>query len=215
MAFKTIGILGGMGPAATAHFYQQIIAYCQTKYDAVQDTDFPKIIIYSLPLEGFDETGIINHEKVKQQLQQGIKILEKAGANFIVMPCNTIHKFHEFLQENSQIPILNIIEEISKAIQGTPFLLASESSIQDNLFPNTIKPSKKLQQQTTMLIEQVMKGKVNQNLKQEVINKVNDQQSVLLGCTELPLVINQQDTKAKLYDSSKILAESTVEYALF
>src|SRR3989338_4022705 len=75
MAFKKIGILGGMGPEASADFYCKIIQYCQEKYDAVQDTDYPSIVIYSLPLYGFNESGITDKNLVLKQLIHGIEIL--------------------------------------------------------------------------------------------------------------------------------------------
>lgn len=62
MAFKKIGVLGGMGPGSSANFYYKIIHYCQKKYQAVQDTDFPPLIIYSLPLSEFDESGIVDKD---------------------------------------------------------------------------------------------------------------------------------------------------------
>ena len=64
---KKIGILGGMGPATSAKFYTMLVKKYQ-KNGSMQDTDFPKIIINSVPLEGFNEKGITDFEKVKNQL---------------------------------------------------------------------------------------------------------------------------------------------------
>jgi aspartate/glutamate racemase len=59
MKTKTIGLLGGMGPEATLQTFHSILKFCQSKYLAVQDEEYPQIIINSLPVTGFDETGIV------------------------------------------------------------------------------------------------------------------------------------------------------------
>ena len=154
---KTIGVLGGMGPEASATFYNMIINICHKKYNAQQDTDYPPMIIYSLPLEGFDETGIVDQEKVLRQLIKGIKVLESSGSDFIVIACNTVHCFIDELRKNVKIPILSIIEETSNKLKldkiNSVGLLASETTFQldiygENLNKNHIKvinPSKEKQ----------------------------------------------------------------------
>ncbi|MEI6597728.1 MAG: hypothetical protein WCL22_01665 [bacterium] len=92
---KTIGILGGMGPAASANFYQRIVEIAQHDFGAVQDTDFPPMFLYNLPLSGFDETGFVDAEEVKKQLISGVKKLEAIGSDFIVIhaiPCTFFTK---------------------------------------------------------------------------------------------------------------------------
>ncbi len=111
---KTIGVLGGMGPEASANLYSKIIKYAQYKYNAVQDFDYPPIIIYSLPLFGFDETGIVDEKLVKQQLIDGVKKLESAGCDLIIIGCNTVHIFYDEMQAAIKIPILNIVEGTKK-----------------------------------------------------------------------------------------------------
>jgi len=75
---ETIGILGGMGPSASADFYSRIIRIFQERHGAVQDTDYPPMFIYSLPLKGFNETGIVDKGLVLTQLTEGAKRLANA-----------------------------------------------------------------------------------------------------------------------------------------
>ena len=231
MAFKKIGILGGMGPEASANFYYKIIHYCQKKYQAVQDTDFPPLIIYSLPLSGFDESGIVDKKLVLQQLFHGVDTLINSGCDFIVIPCNTVHLFIDELRKKSSIPIINIMDETVKKIKqdhhNVVGLLGSDTTLklqlyQDLLDKNNIScipPNEGDNPLITKLILEVMSGKVENKTKNKVLSiiKKMEQQSanaVILGCTEIPLAISQKDVNIKVYDTLQILAESAVDFAI-
>ena len=231
MAFKKIGILGGMGPEASANFYYKIIKYCQEKYNAVQDTDYPPIVIYSYPLYGFDESGIIDYNLVLKQLIHGVNTLANAKCDFIVMPCNTIHFFIDVLSSKSPIPIISIVEETIKKIKEDNFnsvgLLASESTLKLKLYQKILNknnidcllPDNKDYPKITKLILELMGGKVKDNTKNDVLYLIEKMQSksikaIVLGCTELPLVITQENVNIKIYDTLQILAEATVNYSI-
>ena len=94
--FKTIGILGGMGPEATAEFYKRIIGIFQKRFGCVNDRDFPEIFIYNLPLP---EVVSFVDNRVKASLQKGIDKLTATGAEFLVCPCNTANTFFPFLRD--------------------------------------------------------------------------------------------------------------------
>ncbi len=231
MTFKKIGILGGMGPEASANFYHKIIRYCQQKYQASQDTDFPPMIIYSLPLFGFDESGIVDKELVLQQLFEGIETLEQAECDFMVIPCNTVHYFINELKQKSSIPIISIIEETIKKIKqdncNTVGLLGSEATLKLQLYQELlnnnnitcISPTTEESNIVTRLILEIMSGKVENKTKKDtvsIIMKMKEQSAnaIILGCTELPLAITQKEMNIKLYDTLQILAESAVDYAI-
>ena len=224
---KTIGVLGGMGPEASSVFYQMIIDISHEKYKAVQDTDYPPMIIFSLALKGFDERGIVNEKQVLSQLIEASKRLERSGSDFIVITCNTVHHFIEDLRKNVKIPILSIIEEVAKEINKdkikTVGLLASESAIELDVYGRILKknginfiiPNNKEQKIVTQAILNVMTGKDLEKDKKElieIINKMglNGAKGVILGCTELPLIISEKSNKMKAYDTLKILAERSL-----
>ena len=92
--FKTIGILGGMGPLAGATMFTELLKQAQKDYGAEQDNDYPRVILYSNPLESFDEKGQGDDAEISAELTKGIKVLEHAGAELIVVACNTVHKFY-------------------------------------------------------------------------------------------------------------------------
>jgi aspartate racemase len=231
MAFKKIGVLGGMGPESSAAFYYKMIRYCQKEYGAVQDTDFPPMVIYSLPLSGFDETGIVDEPVVLNLLIHGVNTLKNAGCDFIVIPCNTIHCFIDELRIRSSIPIVSIIEETAKRIAQTKHkivgILGSETILELQLYQNPlgkknikcVGPTKEDGGLITRLILEVMSGKVENKTKNAVVSIIKKMEqlsakAVILGCTEIPLAITQKDVNIEVYDTLQILAESAVDYAI-
>jgi aspartate racemase len=228
---KTIGVLGGMGPEASANLYSKIIKYAQHEYGAVQDFDYPPIIIYSLPLLGFDETGIVDEDLVKKQLIEGVKKLESAGCELIIIGCNTVHSYYDEMQAAVKVPIFNIIEETKKKVIELGYkkvgLFASESTnklkLYQKRFSNSnievISPSAAQQKVLNRVIEHVMGG----NQKMEDILALKDitrdylkqgAEAIVIGCTEIPLAINQTHTDVKLFDTIEIIVQCAVDYSL-
>lgn len=230
MKFKTIGILGGMGPEASANLYQKMIKYAQTRYGAVQDEDYPPIIVYSLPLDGFDEKGISDFPLVKKQLIEGVKRLEFAGCDLIVIACNTVHHFYPAMQGAVSIPILNIVEESLNRVKESGFqqigLFASQSTVELKLYElafekkgiKVVLPNKHQQEKLNRVIEKVMGG--HQGLHEVISLKEiafefmqRGAQAIVMGCTEIPLAINQTHTDIKLFDTIEIIVEAAVDFS--
>jgi aspartate racemase len=228
---KTIGILGGMGPSASADLYLRIIKYSQERYNAIQDCDYPPVILISLAMSGFDETGIVNESLVKKQLIDSVKKLEIAGADFIVIACNTVHFFYKEMQEAVKIPILSIVEETKNKIIKFRFkkvgLLSSESTSKLKIYQNILDKSgikvvsadKKQQKTLNNIIEDVMGGKQGdkdaKDIKSIIAEYVNrGAEAIVLGCTELPLAIKQSQVDIKIFNTTQIIAEAAVDFSL-
>jgi len=115
---KIIGIIGGFGPETTAQFYLEIIFRCFKKYKIAK----PPILIWSVPLKYKIEENLLKNAKGKNEylfyLIEAAKILEKGGADFLVMPCNSLHIFIDIIQKSVRIPILNIAEETIKYLKN-------------------------------------------------------------------------------------------------
>ncbi len=227
---KKIGILGGMGPEASLNAYKRLLKYCQEKYDSVQDYEYPSVVLNSLQLFGFEETGFIDQSKVLDQLVKGVKLLEKAGCNHVFIPCNTVHFFHKEMQNSSKIKILNIIEETSKVVKKCGHkkvgILSSESTKDLELYKRglekysieSISVSNKDQKILNQIIKTVMAGKQSpkeRNLLKQISQALLNQKAtaVILGCTELPLAISENDCEFKIFDSLQIVVEASVDFA--
>ena len=229
-AFKTMGVLGGMGAATSADFYQEVVHILQREYGAEQDTDFPPMFIYNLPLSGFDETGFADEELVKKQLLEGVQRLAKTDCDFIVIPCNTVHLFCDQMQEVVKIPILSIIEamvdEVDRRNYKKTGLLTSESTRRYALYESVLRErglafisaTEAEQRQINEVVRHAIAGtqgeRESANL-QSIIARFQHEgvQAIILGCTELPLAIKQKDCPLPLLNSTRILAETAIRYA--
>lgn len=221
MKYKTIGILGGMGPEATAELYLKIIRIFQKEYDAKYDDDFPEIVILNLPIPDVVENP--KEEKaVEKMLIDGVKKLEIAGAEFVAIPCNTVTYFLTEMQKAVSIPILSILEETAKEVQKlgmeTIGVIGTEMTIRKNIYGKAlgnvklIVPEVTQQKATTGIIMNILAGKKKASDKRFLLELVSTlknlgAEKVILGCTELPLLVKDNgDT----IDTIEVLAKATI-----
>jgi aspartate racemase len=224
---KTLGILGGMGPEATSLFYQKVIENTPAKCD--QD-HVPVVMINrtNLPDRGpYILSG--NLEPLGKEIQVIGKKLADAGADFIVMPCNTVHAFSEFLSILS-IPTIDMIQETTRFLKQLNIskigVLATNATIKTQLYQRQLQahniypelPNTHNQKQLMEIIYNIKKGycKIEEQKKLErIIIEMKNQgiTDFILGCTELPLISNYI-TYVNLIDPMNVLASCAVNYAL-
>ena len=224
--YKTIGILGGMSPAATADLYNRIISIFQNRFNAKYDKDFPEIVIISLPIPDIVE-NTENEKLTISMLIDAAKRLEAAGCSFIVIPCNTAHAYLKQIRNLVKIRIISIMEEAGKFSMKQNLsnvgLLSTEFTKKKRLYKieldkfgiSTITLNDKNQKKLTRLIMEILKGNLNQSNKDSLLDFIKNLQNknaeaVILGCTEFPLLIKQKDCDIKLIDTIEILAEACV-----
>jgi aspartate racemase len=226
---KTIGILGGMGPEATAYFFSLIIKHTQ----AGKDQDHIPIIIYNNPKIP-PRTDALLHEGPSPLplLRQGIRLLERAGADFTVIPCITAHAFFSQLAAKEKIHLLDILEEtlayVRKKIPGLgrAGLIASTGSVKSEIFDRTfsragikiIKPSAGEQEKIMEAIfgkKGIKAGFISgrpKNLILEAAQRLirSGAEAVIAGCTEVPLVLQEKDLSVPLIEPLRIAAEASI-----
>jgi len=228
--FKTIGILGGMGPYASANMYRLIVEIGQKEFKAEQDNDFPPMILYSLPLDGFDETGIVDKRLVLEQLVKGSKKLQQAGCDFFVIACNTVHYFQDELRKNIGIPLLSIIDETVTEVKRGNIkkvgLLTSDSAASLKLYINkleklgikSIRANSEEQKELNDLILEVMRGHLTDRNKERLLALAESltkrgAQAIIIGCTELPLIDEFIKQKYKTFDALEIISRHALKEA--
>lgn len=219
---KIIGVLGGMGPQATVDFYRRLIFLAQKEFDARSNKDFPFILIFNI-----SPPDIISgkNRKASPFLEEGVKKLEEGEADFIAIPCNTAHVFINELRKTVAIPILSIIEETVKAVRNKGLkrvgILGTKTTIKEGIYQEklekfkikSIVPEKTDLKQLVEIISRVIARERREGDKDFIlalIDKMVNQgaQGIILGCTEIPLIIKQEDVNVPIFDTLEILAKA-------
>ncbi len=229
-SMKTVGIIGGLGPGTTAEFYLDVSFACQDR----ERTTRPPILIYSVPISyAMEEDAIARgtgEERLIPLLRDAATRLERAGADFLVMPCNSLHAFMNDLRSAVKIPVLSIVEETTKFLQGagitTVGLISTRITLERKLYENVFA-AHGIAQVTPNDFQQANIGKIIHNLvsnrhsntDREALLRVIDDfetkgvQYVILACTDLQLLLPQHP-RLKIFDSMKIFADATVREIL-
>ena len=227
---KTVGVIGGLGPETTSEFYLEIIFGCYKKNKLQR----PPILVWNVPLKYEIEEDLLTKAKGEERyipyLVDAAKRLERTGADFIVMPCNSLHIFIQEIRKAVKIPVLSIVEETAKFLKSKNVkevgILATSTSLQRGLYEKTLKKGG-IKQITPNGFEQEKIGKILKNI---VINRHDNKdrkelmkiiegfekqnlKHVILACTDLQLLI-PSNSKLEIYDTMKIFAGATVQKIL-
>jgi aspartate racemase len=229
---KTIGILGGMGPEATAYLFELIIKNTQVE----KDQEHIPIIIYNNPeIPPRTDAILKKGPSPLPLLLEGVRTLHQAGVDFIVMPCVTAHYYYHDIAKQEKIPFLNLLDEtlfyVKKNLPALTRvgLVASTGTLHSKLFHETfakediavIVPSREEQGQVMEAIfgKQGIKAGFTSGPAQKIIQEVarkliqKGAEAVIAGCTEVPLVLNQEDLSVPLVDPLRIIALKSIEEA--
>jgi aspartate racemase len=226
---KTIGILGGMGPEATSYIFELIIKNTR----ASKDQEHIQVIIYSNPKVPPRTDAILKRGPSPLPfLLEGAKILRQAGADFIIMPCITAHYYHPEIIKKEKVSFLNLLDEtLSYTRQNLPHLkkiglISSTGTIKSRLFHDAfskqgieiIDPNDEEQKDVMEAIfgkEGIKAGFTSGRPKkiiQEVAAKLIQRgaEAVIAGCTEVPLVIGDEDLPVPLIEPLRIVALTSI-----
>lgn len=227
---KTIGILGGMGPEATAYFFNLIIK----STDAAKDQEHIPILIWNNPkIPPRTEAILYGGPSPLPLLVEGVKILEKGGAGLIVMPCITAHYFARQIARRAKVPFVNLLDEslryAKKRIPGMKKagLVASSGTVKSRLFHKTfekngieiITPEPNEQQKVMEAIfgNSGIKAGFTAGRPRTTVVRIarrlieRGAEAVIAGCTEVPLVLKENDISVPLIEPMKIGALTCIK----
>ena len=230
MNLKTIGLIGGMSWESTVTYYKIINETVKEKLGGLHSA---KCILYSVDFQEIEECQANgNWEKSGEILGEAAYNLEKAGADFIVICTNTMHKVVNQIKEKISIPILHIAEMTAEKILEKGLkniaLLGTKYTMEQDFYKskliekgiNVIIPDKNdIETINEVIYDELCLGTINSDSKKkflEIVDKLRSKgaEGIILGCTEIGLLIKNEDTDVPLFDTAIIHAEQAAIYSI-
>ncbi|GIU49255.1 aspartate racemase [Shewanella sairae] len=228
---KTIGMLGGMSWESTASYYKALNQGVKSKLGGLHSA---KVHLYSVD---FAEIEALQHKgewhQTAEILSSAAKSVEAAGADFLLICTNTMHKVADDIQASINIPILHIADAtasqlIADGVQkvgllGTAFTMEQDfykGRLKNKFAIDVLVPAKQDREIVNRIIyDELCRGVISPASREQylaIIAALAEQgaEAVILGCTEIALLVQQQDTHVPLYDTTEIHAAKAVELAL-
>ncbi|MGD8908783.1 MAG: aspartate/glutamate racemase family protein [Chromatiales bacterium] len=228
---KTVGLLGGMSWESTVGYYRAINEGVKHALGGLHSA---KIAMYSVD---FDPIEKLQHEGdwkgTARILSEAAQSIQLAGADFLLICTNTMHKVAPQIEKSIKIPVLHIADATAEVLVhegiktvgllGTAFTMEQDfykGRLSENYGLNVLVPNDEDRRIVHKIIyQELCLGKIQSESKTEylrIIEMLSNQgaEAVILGCTEIGMLVSQGDTKVKLFDTTAIHAKKAVEYAI-
>jgi amino-acid racemase len=228
---KTIGLIGGMSWESTIPYYREINERIRDRLGGLHSA---KIILYSVDfyeIEQLQRSG--DWDIAGRLLAEAGQSLQSAGADFLVIGANTMHKVAPAIEAAVDIPLLHIVDCVAYGIKqsnlskvgllGTRFTMEQEfykERLRDRHGIEALVPNEPQRERVHRIIyDELCIGRIEESSRQEyraIIADLSDRgaQGIILGCTEIAMLIDQQHCAAPLFDTAKIHARAAAEYSL-
>jgi len=222
-----LGMIGGTSWHSTIEYYRLLNELVGEKIGSEQN---PPLLLYSLNVKLMREN---DPEKIKNSYLEIAKKLENAGAKAIIICANTPHMVFDFVQPKIDIPILHIADAIAKEANQKGFkklgLLGTKPTMTGNFLHGRLKEKhqietlipedKHIDKTHRFISEELTQGKFSDNaknfyLEQMQLLKDRGADAIILGCTELPMLIKEKDTEIPLLDTTKLHAQMATDFIL-
>jgi aspartate racemase len=227
---KRIGILGGMTAESTVLYYQHIFKSYEEQHG---DLGYPETLIYDVSFQRFaDWMSVEDWDSIEEALLDGLRRLDAAGADFAVIATNTMHILYDRLESSSPIPLISIVDATAEAVkeQGLTVigLLGTRFTMEKPFYVDGLKrhgiealvPDKDEREYINRVVfQELAKGLLLRESRDkylEIIDRLVERgaQGIVLGCTEIPLLVRPEHTDVKLFDTAVIHAEKALRYAV-
>ena len=229
---KTIGIIGGMSYESSIHYYERINNQVNKLAGGLTCA---KMIIYNV---NFEEIRILmlNNEwdKIGIELGKIAKTLENAGADYIAIATNTMHKLADYIQKQINIPLIHIADCVADkckekkvlnvGLLGTKYTMVEDFLVnrlkENGLTISTPKEEEQINEIDRIIFDELCKGEIKESSKKyfvDVINKMvkeNSIEGIILGCTEIEMLVKQSDLNIPIFDTTQSHIDSIVDYSL-
>ena len=229
---KTIGIIGGMSYESSIHYYERINDQVNEKAGGLTCA---KMLIYNVNFEEIRKFMLENKwDNIGEELAKIAKTLESAGADYIVIATNTMHKLADYIQSQISIPLIHIADCVSDkckqsnifnvGLLGTKYTMVEEF-LKDRLNQNglsvtTPENEENINEIDRIIFDELCKGIIKDSSKKyyiDVINnmiKKNNIEGIILGCTEIEMLIKPEDLSIPIFDTTQSHIDAIVDYSL-
>lgn len=228
---KTIGLIGGMSWESSLEYYRIINEKVKEKLGGLHSA---QCLMYSVE---FDQIQHLQHigdwDRLTQIMVDAAQRLEKGGAEFVVICTNTMHRMANEVQASISIPILHIADATAQQILAKGItnvgLLGTKFTMEQDFYKGrltqkhgikVITPNEEERNSVHGIIyNELCLGEIKKPSKERYLQIIDGlvahgAQGVILGCTEIPLLVHQADVAVPVFDTTRIHAEMAVEYAL-
>lgn len=228
---KIIGLIGGMSWESTIEYYRIINETIQAKLGGLHSA---KCILYSVD---FAEIEILQHQgrwdEAARLLIGAAKNLENCGADVVVICTNTMHKLADEIQGSVKIPLLHIADATAQVVIHAGIrkigLLGTRFTMEEDFYKGRLSQKFGLDVIVPnvsdrgivhrVIYDELVVGKIVQHSREQITGIIEQMvrqgaEGIILGCTEIGLLIHQEDSRVPLFDTTRIHAEAAVEYAL-
>lgn len=227
---KTIGLIGGMSWESSLEYYRMINKKVNARLGGLHSAE---CLLYSVDFDEIEQLQSAGEwQKAGEQLADTAKKLEQAGAEFIVICTNTMHKVVGQIEEKISIPVLHIADATAAEIRrqnlvkvgllGTSYTMEQDfyrSRIESHGIDVLVPPSQQRGEINRIIFEELVAGDLRQSSKetfQQAIRELvaDGAEGIILGCTEIGLLIKPQDAEVPVFDTTEIHAAAAVDQAL-
>ncbi|MCW3975716.1 MAG: aspartate/glutamate racemase family protein [Candidatus Bathyarchaeota archaeon] len=228
---KKIGLIGGMSWESTVEYYRIINEETNKRLGGLHSA---KIIMYSFDfdeIEKFQSQG--RWDSATDVMIEVAKRIEKAGAEIILICTNTMHKMFAQIEESVTIPVLHILDVTAEAIKSKEIkkvgLLGTKFTMEQEFYKERLKSAhgieviipdaQDMEKVNKIIYEELCRGKIKESSKEllkQIIEGLVDEgaEGIVLGCTELPLLIKKEDSSVPIFDTCSLHAKKAVEISL-
>ena len=227
---KKIGVLGGMSPESSIEYYRLFISLAKQREP---EGRYPELIIYSLNFQDFCRPASKGQDdRVIALLRDKLASIEEAGADFAMMASNTPHKYYEELEKDLSIPLLSIVESTADAAAERGFsrvgLLGTKFTMSGNFYQQVFEkrgieivtpPKDDRGFVHEKIMNELVTGTSSDSTRNRLIEitrkmkRTGNIEATILGCTELPLVLSEEETGFPVLDTTEIHVKTAYNMA--
>lgn len=229
---KTIGIIGGMSYESSIHYYERINNQVN---QIAGGLTCAKMLIYNVNFEEIRKLMLENKwEEIGVELAKIAKTLENAGADYIVIATNTMHKLADYIQSQITIPLIHIADCVADkckennvlnvGLLGTRYTMVEDFLVnrlkKNGLTVSTPKRKENIDEIDRIIFDELCKGEIKDSSREYYKNVINQMiqedgiKGIILGCTEIEMLIKQDDLDIPIFDTTQSHIDSIVDYSL-